>query len=406
MEDYEFRQRTIRPTRDDHDDENESHERSHLSGKSFTKKTELGDPTVYICIMFCSIGIIIVGFIYFVYSIIAGAHQRENAPLPAPIARIHHSLPSVRKMRPSPVVNYPSIPSTSYDLVIGINTLPRSSSTLSRTLSSLKQELNAVSLKSFKILVLVHALPLPSSKTHDEFSKFASSNAHDTRFVFASISPSDRFWDPFEEDPDLDYDYSVIPHPSERQHNCDIISLSTIAFKHVKKFRFFMFLEDDYVSCPGSFSTIASLLLSPTSDFNLKQVRSRACAYRFSYGFSGLVLPHRDLLHFIHYLESNIDRKRVDRLIHDYLYEPIDDPHATFCPLRSAPTQQYAFTYKENLFHHINTHSHFSHREDSHSHDFSPCRASMDHSVSELTSPQRFSLSCKGQSFSPCSFFK
>jgi len=334
-----------------------------------------------------------------------------------------------------------------FDLVIGMNTLKREQNAkemdyLTKSVESLVAELDrfeqehtgeaedeSLSPPPPRVLVLIHNLPRSKFEEQQfrqsedsystQFDALRQRYASDQRLVFYKVN--ERFWDPFVDNELLMIEKSLKPDnsqsaytkqrrlakQSERQHNCDIASLGTIALHHIK-FKYFMFLEDDYVTCPGAMGKVLGTLQileqnvgdGARGTTNAFRAPQKICSLRVSYGTAGVILPRKELTRFVQYVEANIDLHTVDQLLHNFLHSRRIDPGAPFCPTRKPP--HIAYTYERVLFEHIGEHSVFEERNGEHQADYPKCDFLMRHTP-YLDQDEEFDeMRCFGRGVSPC----
>ncbi|KAL0481608.1 hypothetical protein AKO1_012487 [Acrasis kona] len=208
-----------------------------------------------------------------------------------------------------------------YHLAIGLNTMYRrkKSSTdmvfyLEDTIKSLVNQIELYYTQnphdSRKILLFVQdlsgSLRVPFDNLKVNYSQRVEVILHKSY---------ERFIDPFTDNPNVDYKSKNNARPSRRarQQNIDVINLgrtmlSTFNFQH------FMFMEDDFEPCNGSFAQIMNMM-----NTTIEQ-DPNYCSISTSYGMNGIILPRMDLDRFLTYVSCHIDAYAIDILIRWYFF--------------------------------------------------------------------------------------
>jgi hypothetical protein len=212
-----------------------------------------------------------------------------------------------------------------------------------------------------------------------------------------------RFLDPFRDVPSHNYKApdNTVPGHKARQQNADVISYASHALHHIK-FDNFLFMEDDFLTCPNM----------PAETFRvldeIEEHDKKHCGMRISYGMNGILLSRSDLTNFVNYMSHHIDLFPVDLMIRKFLYDktPLEGLHSKplpYQPCRAAKRDHY--TYKAVLQEHIGDISTFEERnKDGFRPPFPKCGFSMA-LVWNLNEDEIFdNRRCMAWSVTPCSF--
>lgn len=181
-------------------------------------------------------------------------------------------------------------------LIIAIGTIPRKGNVdyLENSLNSLREELT--SYKSPKsIMVYIQSFV----KNHTHFNRLRNMLEYSQNFTFIDSVP--RFLDPYTDKPGHDYTHpaNVIPGKRARQQTCDIISMMENVIKTFQ-FKYFMFMEDDFLACENSINNIVRSLEE------IEKKKKKLCSFVVSYGMSGIVMEKDTLKSFIEFSKLHI----------------------------------------------------------------------------------------------------
>jgi len=337
------------------------------------------------------------------------ARRAENQPsfeARSPISTLHHLPHDI------PVLDH------QFKLVVGINTIVRlkkgsdhqHEDYLLQTLRSLKQQLSNMPAEQRDcILVFVSNF---DNKPHTTFesAKLEFQNLHQDAYHFYFYTAANlRLSDPFADIPGNDYlaPENSLPGHLARQQNADVLTLLSTVFRTIPNFEYFLFMEDDFLACDNSLSTILNDLRKIEAH---TPARKALCGLRLSYGMSGLILDRIRAWYFAYYLSNNLDLFPVDLLIRKYMFEHKnnagrDVPHTFgFCK----PRTMSLFVHKHVLLEHIGETSTFLERnEKGFRPPFPGCGESMAR-VWNLDGKERFNTLCDKAGFdiSPCHWWR
>lgn len=260
-----------------------------------------------------------------------------------------------------------------YTLLIGISTIPRihNPDYLVKAVKSLIEQYDS------RVLIYVQN---NSPKGHYWFNILKKQNFKN---VFFYDNGKNRMIDPYDDIPGHDYKHpdNMLPGKLARQQSCDVISTVKHALYNFK-FKYFMFMEDDFIACENMISTVLNIL-----DNKLKD---NECGLRISYGMNGVLLNRDDTIAFINYVEKNFQNLPIDLLIREFMFKK-------FCP-----PNRVLYVYKQVLLEHIGGISTFPERNNPNFRfKFPKCKTSMSF-VWNLCEEERFSPLCNHYELSPC----
>jgi hypothetical protein len=324
------------------------------------------------------------------------------------IARLNSRDPPVKQFKPT--VTDIEHDSKKYFMAIAINTIARKKygefkDYIAQTLSSLTSRLDEYyqepsALYRSKILVFVQDNTDGPNPPFDNLQQTSNGN-----YDLVLFKNKNRFFDPFDDVPGHNYEApdNAAPGRKARQQNADVISMSRNIL-HNFDFEHFMFMEDDFISCPDSISETFRVMK------NLIRQYPQYCAVRVTYGMSGVILPRQDLDHYTTYLEHNIDAMPVDILIRWYQFHDAElfgegGKELPFRACRAADRR--SFVYKHILQEHIGAVSTFSERNvPGFRKEFEKCGASTTNVWSNNNEERFDGNRCKEWSLSPCLYLQ
>jgi hypothetical protein len=187
--------------------------------------------------------------------------------------------------------------------------------------------------------------------------------------------------------------WNVVTH-KDIQINMDFIAFVNATYNTVckpspfaAKHKYVMIMEDDFQWCPYAHQHLFYALTMAKKRFG------EFSALRVSFGMNGVIVPCSDLQHIASFIQSHYHDGPADTLLAEFWTKEVDEGQKVYGDDRS-----YA-VYRNNLLDHIGKVS--TRSEGFHMPFYPQCYDTM-HSFA-LWIPERFSMDCLHDSFTPCS---
>jgi len=195
----------------------------------------------------------------------------------------------------------------------------------------------------------------PGEREAAEASAEAEAEARLRRVAAASVSFVDSpgtFGDPTPNRPDPDDldNPTNVPGAAVRRQTADLATLLALAADVASAAEassspsssssYFLFLEDDFATCPGMLAAVRYLLAKSTAAY------PEWLGVRFSYGMNGVVVRVRDAPPFARYLASHVSRLPADLLWREWTEGRRED-------VRRTTAGRGVVVYRYNLMEHV-----------------------------------------------------
>jgi len=211
-------------------------------------------------------------------------------------------------------------------LTVGIPTVPRQGGVdyLTRTLESLLDELPLEPTDPLygKVRVVVMNMAEPDGPKHTVFEELKKRfqtlslgdfHAKKAEIYVQMMDSGHLFKDPTPDapEPDTNNNPHDVPGRTARKQTRDLLNLMEAA---AGESHFFMFMEDDFETCPHAMRYLHYALQRLNSIDKYKSW----LALRVSYGMNGIVIRDEDLSRFSVHVKENMSRKPVDLLWQEF----------------------------------------------------------------------------------------
>jgi hypothetical protein len=136
------------------------------------------------------------------------------------------------------------------------------------------------------------------------------------------------------------------PSPMQQAQTRDVISmLQLVHERYADRYRYFMFMEDDFLVCPHALLALQYAMRKAAA--NVAGGDGDWTGMRCSFGLNGVVVRMRDLRFLIDYMADGLEVRPPDHLVTEWLAKETPAAAAYFGERRTIAA------FKYNLFHHI-----------------------------------------------------